>query len=54
MLANFGTETFSINEGDRIAQAVLMPYIPMEFEIVLELSDTIRGEGGFGSSGIKS
>ena len=36
---------------DRIAQLVLMPYISMTFEEVDELTDTTRGEGGFGSTG---
>lgn len=53
MLANFSTNTFLVEKGDRIAQAVLMPYIPMEFEVVEELGNTVRGEGGFGSSGTK-
>lgn len=38
--------------GERIAQLVLLPYIPMIFNEVNELSDTKRGEGGFGSTGI--
>jgi len=41
----------SISKGERIAQMVLMPFIPMEFEKVTELSDTVRGENGFGSTG---
>ena len=40
-----------IYEGDRIAQLVIMPYKPIEFEVVDELEDTSRGEGGFGSTG---
>ena len=40
-----------IEEGDRIAQLVLLPYIPMEFTEVEELNETDRGEGGFGSTG---
>lgn len=42
----------SIHEGDRIAQIVIMPYLPVQLEEVEELSDTIRGEGGFGSTGV--
>ncbi len=38
--------------GDRIAQLVILPYLPIEFEEVNELSDTDRGEDGFGSTGI--
>ena len=40
-----------IQPGDRIAQLVLLPFIPMMFNVVDELSDTDRGEGGFGSTG---
>ena len=41
----------AINPGERIAQLILMPYIPMIFKEVEELSDTKRGAGGFGSTG---
>lgn len=41
-----------INPGDRIAQMVLLPYIPMTFNEVDELTDTVRGDGGFGSTGV--
>ena len=41
-----------INPGERIAQMVLMPYIPMMFEEVESLDETERGEGGFGSTGV--
>jgi len=37
--------------GDRIAQIMIIPYPPIEFEEADELSDTERGEGGFGSTG---
>ena len=39
--------------GDRFAQIMIIPHPPIEFEEVNELSETERGEGGFGSSGIK-
>ena len=52
ILANFGNEDFLINRGDRIAQLVVAKYEKVEWEIVKELPITIRGEGGFGSSGI--
>lgn len=42
----------TIYPGDRIAQLVLMPFIPMEFEEIDELSETVRGDGGFGSTGV--
>lgn len=41
----------TVHHGDRIAQMVLLPFLPMEFEEVSELSETARGEGGFGSTG---
>lgn len=41
----------TINPGERIAQLVVMPYIPIEFKEVDNLSDTERGLGGFGSTG---
>lgn len=41
----------SVNKGDRIAQAMVIPVQQMTFEVVDELSSTERGEGGFGSSG---
>ena len=37
--------------GDRVAQLIIMPYPQIELEEVEELSDTDRGEGGFGSTG---
>lgn len=40
-----------INPMERIAQLVVMPYLPVEFNEVEELSETERGEGGFGSTG---
>ena len=50
-LINWGTETFTINDGDRIAQLVVARYERAEFEEVDELSGTKRGNGGFGSTG---
>lgn len=50
-LHNDTDETKLISPGDRIAQMVLLPYIPMLFEEVDELDETERGEGGFGSTG---
>ena len=42
-----------IDAHERIAQMVLLPFIPMDFVEVNELSDTDRGNGGFGSTGLK-
>lgn len=51
---NLGEESFTVKNGDRIAQMVIMPYEAAEYETVSELSETERGEGGFGSTGLKS
>ena len=52
-LHNHGSEPRTIENGERIAQLVLIPYLTAEFDEVDELSDTTRGEGGFGSTGRK-
>ena len=51
LLINLGSEEFEIKKGERIAQAVVSPVVQAEFEEVEELSQTKRGEGGFGSTG---
>ena len=43
----------TIASGDRIAQMVFTPYIMADFEVVDQLEDSVRGEGGFGSTGKK-
>ena len=53
ILFNHGKEDFIINNGDRIAQMVLVPILKMEFEEVDRLPNTLRGQGGFGSTGKK-
>lgn len=53
ILINLGTEPFTIYDGDRIAQMVVNRYEQIEWEPVTELSETERGEGGFGHSGVK-
>ena len=54
MLAvNLGDEAFTINHGDRIAQMVIAPVIQAEINEVKTLSETDRGDGGFGSTGVK-
>lgn len=50
-LHNHSCNPIIIKPGDRIAQLVIIPYIPVELEEVEILSDTERGFGGFGSSG---
>ena len=51
ILINLGKNDFVIKNGDRIAQMVISPVIKTEFEIVAELPNTLRGQGGFGSTG---
>ena len=51
ILYNHGDKEFIINNEDRIAQMVLVPIIKASFEEVENLPETIRGEGGFGSTG---
>lgn len=53
-LINLGEESFTVKNGDRIAQLVIMPYEAAEYAAVSELSDTERGAGGFGSTGRNS
>ena len=50
-LHNDTDEMMSIEAGERIAQLIVMPFIPVEFEEVDELDETERGAGGFGSTG---
>ncbi len=51
ILFNHGDKEFIINNGDRIAQMVLVPILKVQFEEVQDLPETIRGSGGFGSTG---
>jgi dUTP pyrophosphatase len=51
ILVNFGSETFVIQRGDRIAQAIISAVTHVEIVPVDTLDDTGRGEGGFGSTG---
>ncbi len=51
-LINHGSEPFVIQPGDRIAQLIVARYERVEWEQVLELDDTERGEGGFGHTGV--
>ena len=50
---NFGNESFTINNGDRIAQLVIASYERVTPIVVSELDETDRGEGGFGHTGVK-
>lgn len=52
MLANHGNMPYQVRKGDKIAQLLIVPVLTAETERVLVLSDTVRGEGGFGSTGV--
>ncbi|MDR0874914.1 MAG: dUTP diphosphatase [Clostridiales Family XIII bacterium] len=52
ILVNLGEKDFIVNDGDRIAQLVIARYVRAEWERAGELTDTDRGEGGFGSTGV--
>ena len=52
-MINFGNESFTINNGDRVAQLVIAAYERVEPIIVSVLDETDRGEGGFGHTGVK-
>ena len=51
ILYNHGKEEFIINNKDRVAQMILTPVAKIKFEETDNLPDTLRGEGGFGSTG---
>ena len=51
ILYNHGNKDFIINNNDRVAQIVLMPILKIDFEEVDKLPETLRGSGGFGSTG---
>lgn len=53
ILVNLSKEDFTINDGERIAQLVIAKHETIVWEEVEELSETVRGAGGYGSSGIK-
>ena len=53
ILVNLSNEDFIINNGERIAQLVIAKHERAEWEETQELSSTERGEGGFGSTGVK-
>ncbi|PHR57202.1 MAG: dUTP diphosphatase [Robiginitomaculum sp.] len=53
LLINHGEDSFTIERGDRIAQMVIAPVTQANFEVVETLSETQRGSGGYGSTGVK-
>ena len=50
ILINLGKDIFEINKNDRIAQMIVCPIIKVELKEVESLPETVRGEGGFGST----
>ena len=52
IITNNSKEMFSVRDGDRICQMVYAPVTQVDFETVDELSDTMRGSNGFGSTGV--
>jgi dUTP pyrophosphatase len=52
-LHNDSQDAAPVEQGDRIAQLVILPYVAANFIEVDELDDTDRGAGGFGSTGVK-
>ena len=54
LLINLSTEPFVVENGERIAQLVFSKVEQIEFELVGALSETDRGTGGFGSTGVKN
>ena len=53
ILVNLSDTEFVVNPGERIAQMILARYERFDWEVVEELDDTVRGEGGLGSTGIE-
>ncbi|MBT5147951.1 MAG: dUTP diphosphatase [Flavobacteriales bacterium] len=53
ILINHGSEPFTIENGERIAQLIIAKFVQIDWDEVLDLSSTSRGEGGFGSTGVK-
>ncbi len=53
ILVNLSNEDFIIQNGERIAQLVIAKHERAEWSVVQELTETSRGEGGFGSTGVK-
>jgi dUTP pyrophosphatase len=51
ILFNHGSEEFIINKNDRVAQMILMPVVKMKLEETDTLPESLRGKGGFGSTG---
>lgn len=53
LLINFSNEDFVVNDGERIAQMIIARHEQGEFQLVEQLDETERGEGGYGHTGVK-
>jgi dUTP pyrophosphatase len=53
ILVNLSNKAFTIENGERIAQLIIAKHERAEWKLVTQLSETARGEGGFGSTGVK-
>ena len=53
ILVNLSNTPFTVENGERIAQMIIAKHERADWELVTELSETVRGEGGFGSTGVK-
>ena len=53
ILVNLSNTPFTVENGERIAQMIIAKHERAEWELVTELSETVRGTGGFGSTGLK-
>jgi dUTP pyrophosphatase len=54
ILINLGPEPFEIAKGDRIAQIVICPTVRADIEVCEDLPESERGDGGFGSTGVRA
>ena len=52
LLVNLSNQQFVINDGDRIAQMVIAKHETAKWDLVKDLNESARGEGGFGSTGV--
>lgn len=53
-LVNHGAQPFHVEKGDRVAQLLIVPFVTGHFESAVVLAESERGEGGFGSTGVRS
>jgi dUTP pyrophosphatase len=53
LLVNLSNQTQQINDGDRIAQLIFAKHQTVEWQLVQHLPQTVRGDGGYGSTGVQ-